>query len=98
MSVNDLRDFELTIILKDDETPETCQDDRIRAYYLIYSKEYDGKKRLAYPIVDKNSVYHEFGYYVFYRLVERDSGVEPTYLTRLLDKDPNILRYLLVRT
>lgn len=98
MSINNLKDYELTIVLKNDETPETCQDDRVRAHYFIEKKEYEGKKRLAYPIPSrKNGVYYEFGYFVFYYLVERDSGVEPMYLTRLLDQDPNVLRYLLVK-
>lgn len=97
MSINNLKDYELTIILNDCENPENCQDDRIRAYYFIEKKEYDGKKRLPYPITDENGVRHEFGYFVFYRLVERDSGVEPMYLTRLLDIDPHVLRHLLVK-
>lgn len=98
MSINNLKNYELTIILNDYENAFNCQDDRIRAHYFIEKKEYDGKKRLPYPITDKNGVRHEFGNYVFYYLVERDSGVEPMYLTRLLDQDPTVLRYLLVKT
>lgn len=95
--INNLKNYELTFILKDCENAINCQDDRILAHYFIEKKEYGGRKLLTYPIADKNGVYHKYGHYIFYYLLERDSGVETMYLTRLLDKDPNILRYLLVK-
>mgnify|MGYP002509398356 CR=1 FL=1 len=87
-------EYELTLLLKKDES-ECPQDDRIRTIFVIKNKENGGRKRLAYPIDDKDGKRHEFGHFVYYDLVKRDD-TENYFLTRLLDQDPDVLRYLLV--
>lgn len=97
VDINNLREFELTLILSDCESEtERTQRDRVLAYYFIVKEENDGWKRLAYPIIDANGHTHEFGNYVYYEILERDN-VETHFLTSLLDKDPTVLRHLLVR-
>ena len=90
-----MRKYELTVIANpDNDSFEST--DKIEALVFknggnIEKKEFDGKKRLAYKIMD-----YEFGIYVFYIIYIDQDKVNK--LSRELDIEDCILRYLLVPT
>lgn len=88
-----MAEYELTLLLKEDEAKHP-QDDRVNAFFVIKNKENGGRKLLAYPINEDGKTY-EYGYFVYYDLVKRDDA-ENYFLTRLLDNDQDVLRYMLL--
>lgn len=95
MSVTDLNEYDLMVLFNTEES-NASQDDRINAYYIIKDKVLGGWKTLAYPIRGGNGEEHNIGYLVSYRLLERDN-TEMYFLTKLLDSEPAIIRYCMVK-
>lgn len=92
-TTNTTKKYELTILV-DEIAPQEVIDgltEKIKGYGKITSIEDDGVKRLAYPIRN-----HEKAHYLFYTL-ELENDV-PADLSRNLNIDDNVVRYLLVRT
>ena len=92
-TTNTTKKYELTILV-DEIAPQEVIDgltERVKGYGKITSIEDDGVKRLAYPIRN-----HEKARYLFYKL-ELENDV-PAELSRNLNIDENVMRYLLVRT
>lgn len=91
-TTNTTKNYELTILV-DEIAPQEVIDgltEKIKGYGKITSIEDDGVKRLAYPIRN-----HEKARYLFYTL-ELENDV-PAELSGNLNRDDNIMRYLLVR-
>lgn len=92
-TTNTTKNYELTILV-DEIAPQEVIDgvtEKVKGYGNITSFEDDGVKRLAYPIRN-----HEKAHYLFYT-VELENDV-PAEISRNLNIDDNIMRYLLVRT
>lgn len=91
-TTNTTKNYELTILV-DEIAPQEVIDElteKIKGYGKIASFEDDGVKRLAYPIRN-----HEKAHYLFYTL-ELENDV-PADLSRNLNIDDDVMRYLLVR-
>lgn len=91
-TTNTTKNYELTILV-DEIAPQEVIDgltEKVKGYGKITSIEDDGVKRLAYPIRN-----HEKAHYLFYT-VELENDV-PAELSRNLNTDDDIMRYLLVR-
>lgn len=91
-TTNTTKNYELTILV-DEIAPQEVIDgltEKVKGYGKITKIEDDGVKRLAYPIRN-----HEKAHYLFYTL-ELEDGVQAE-LSRTLNIDDNIMRYLLVR-
>lgn len=86
------KNYELTILVDETATQETIDEltEKIKGYGKITSIEDWGVKRLAYPIRNQ-----EKARYLFYTL-ELENDV-PAELSRNLNIDDNVMRYLLVR-
>lgn len=91
-TTNTTKNYELTILV-DEIAPQEVIDglaEKINGYGKITNIEDDGVKRLCYPIRN-----HEKARYLFYTL-ELENDV-PADLSRNLNIDDNVMRYLLVR-
>lgn len=87
--------YELTIIVDETATQEVIDEltKKIGEFGKVTKVEDWGTKRLAYPI--QRVRLHEMGHFMFYQL-ELENGV-PQELSRNLNIDDNVVRYLLVR-
>lgn len=91
-TTNTTKNYELTILV-DEIAPQEVIDgltEKIKGYGKIKTIEDDGVKLLAYPIRN-----HEKARYLFYTL-ELENDV-PAKLSRRLNIDDDVVRYLLVR-
>ena len=87
-----LKQYELTIIAKEELTvlDKIELEKLIKGYARLRKRIVDGRKRLAYPIRNR-----EWGLYLFYELdIDQDKVVS---LNSELNINDNILRYLMVR-
>ena len=88
-----MKQYELTIIADPDvdsfETTNAIEEKIFASNANIEQKWYDGKKRLAYPINNK-----DVGIYVAYNI--NMPGENAIKLSKELDILPNVMRYLLV--
>lgn len=91
-TTNTTKNYELTILV-DEIAPQEVIDgltEKIKGYGKITGFEDDGVKRLAYTIRN-----HEKAHYLFYT-VELENDM-PADLSRNLNIDDDVMRYLLVR-
>ena len=96
MNIEKLREYELTVVLVDKKTDTlNALNDKVTAYYFIKDREIDGPKTLAYPIRNEKGTSYDKGVYVYYKLLQRDD-IETYFLTRLLDNESTVLRYMIV--
>lgn len=95
-TTNTTKNYELTILV-DEIAPQEVIDgltEKVKGYGKITKIEDDGVKRLAYPV--QKVRLHEKAHYLYYTL-ELENDV-PAELSRNLNIDDNVVRYLLVRT
>ena len=90
-----MKDFELTVLFRPDIDDLESALDRLRYIIVnhggeIIKEENDGKKRLAYPIM-------EYDYAIYYFFVLKLPTDERSEICRILNITDEVLRYLLVR-
>ena len=88
-----IKQYELTIIAPEELTvlDKIELEKLIKRYARLRKRVVDGRKRLAYPIHNR-----EWGLWLFYKLeIDRD---KVSQLSCELNINDNILRYLLVQT
>lgn len=91
-TTNTTKKYELTILMDEVVTDKDIEamTELMKKYGTVVKLEDEEVKRLAYPIRD-----HEKARYLFY-ILELENDV-PAKLSRNLDIEDNVIRYLLVR-
>ena len=87
--------FELTVLAMTEENQEELIEDitdLIEKHGDVVKFENDGEKRLAYDIKGQSMAYYYFW------IIDNLKATETKKITRVLDGDERILRYLLIKS
>lgn len=93
--IKNLKSYELTILVKENSWLYEVGD-IVQKHFFIERADPTKYDKLAYPIT-KGGLTYDCATYMFYYLVERNKS-SVTELCDELNKHPDVLRYLLVKT